>query len=185
MRYLICCFFVCSTQLYSQGFGSTKYWLEDLTTIAFSTDSTRFIASGIRILIEPKLGWVQSTSDRNPIENNVFGSGGIGFETNLIGSWVGGQVIVFAPSEIQYSLNSDLRSKGKTINSDGRVKVGIGFGFGLSLMNGIISLGYSTTGVSSTEFFDGNTGIPSSVNSIYLNIQPVSLIKNLFTVIKK
>lgn len=164
------------TRSYSQDLG-TSFWLNDATTVGWTSDSNQIAFAGLRVIVEPKVGAVQSTDDRNPIENNVFGAGGIGFETNLVGALLSAQVMVFAPSEAQFRPESDARGKGLTKNADGRVKTNLGFGVGISMLNGIFAIGYSTTGVSSTQFFEGSQNIPTSIGAWYINIQPVALLK--------
>lgn len=116
--------FVFGTKLYCQSDLFNRFWLSDATTIALTADSSRPYLSELRVIVEPRTGLMHSLDHRNPVVDEAPPTGGIGFETNIVGGLLGLQLVFFLPGQIQFAEEADMRRNGLTRNKDGIVRVG-------------------------------------------------------------
>lgn len=135
--------------------------------------------NGLRIVYEPQIGVLLQTLE-NRFENKPFlNLNKIGFEVNLYDGWISIQLLGIAPGNIQFDDKSPLRINKNTIDTTGKVNVDYGGAVGLSIFDGMISVGFGGIFYDRRDFVNVQNMSKSIFqnNFVYLNLQPVSLVK--------
>jgi hypothetical protein len=163
---------------------STDKWLNDATTITFSTPDERKSwknsFNGLRFIFEPQLGTVMQ-NDEDRFEAQNFGSlERIGLETNIYKGAIALQGLFFYSSQVQLAEENALRANNWLINPSGRVNVDYGIAAGISLFDGVIAIGYGSLFFDKRDFRGdfSQRNTPKLNNGFwYVNIQTISLVK--------
>ena len=163
---------------------STGKWLNDATTITFSTPDERKSwknsFNGLRFIFEPQLGTVMQ-NDEDRFEAQNFGSlERIGLETNIYKGAIALQGLFFYSSQVQLAEENALRANNWLINPSGRVNVDYGIAAGISLFDGVIAIGYGSLFFDKRDFrgdFSQRNTLKLNNGFWYVNIQTISLVK--------
>jgi len=177
-------FFIQAGYAQETGLLSTDKWLNDATTITFSTPDERKTwknsFNGLRFIFEPQLGTVMQ-SDENSFEAQNFGSlERIGLETNIYKGAIALQGLFFYSSEVQLAEENTLRINNSLNDPSGRVNVDYGVALGFSLFDGVVAVGYGSLFYDKKDFrgdFSQRDNPKLNNGFWYINIQTISLVK--------
>ena len=177
-------FFITAGYAQETALLSTDKWLNDATTITFSTPDERKMwknsFNGLRFIFEPQLGTVMQ-SDEDRFEAQNFGSlERLGLETNIYKGAIALQGLFFYSSEVQLDEDNALRTSNSLINPSGRVNVDYGIAAGLSLFDGVVAVGYGSLFYDKRDFrgdFSQRDNPKLNNGFWYINIQTISLVK--------
>jgi len=156
---------------------SSEKWCEDQMTIAFSEKSKkRPHLSGIRLIFEPQLGVVIQPSINKITVQNLQDIPKFALETNLWQGWISFQSGIIYPSTVSFEDNSDLVKYIK--DASGSVTVNFGYSIGITILDGIIALGYGSLQFDRGSYTNEYQG-KLSTDFWYFNIQPTTLLRSL------
>lgn len=160
----------------SAGQDGVSNWCKDSGTYCWFP--TFPFLSGLRIVGEPKFGYVFAGGKAdNRISTEGFGRlNVIGLETNLAGSFLAVQLSVITPGKVTLDEKSPLRTSGRLDNKNGEISVDGGLALGLSLMDGIMTLGYGRVRFDKRDIANPVSGEARN-EYFYLNLQPISSIR--------
>ncbi|MCA9692223.1 MAG: hypothetical protein KC636_21670, partial [Myxococcales bacterium] len=159
---------------------TTQFWCADLMTVCWNEEIFGF--AGLRLLVEPSFSFAVPVQRKgfsfSPV--NIANSVAIGLEINLVGAWLAGQTYIVSPH------STDLTAADGMTTAAAKSKAGIAFG--LSLLNGVVGVGWGLTFWDRTTLPDfaselRNRGAANS-QFIYIAIQPVTALRTAFTAIK-
>jgi hypothetical protein len=157
-------------------------WCEDALTLCRTTQQ-RFL-NGLRFVAEPRLGNIIQTGS-NRIDSGAFdGFSMIGLETDLRGNSLGLQLSLVLPGRVKLDPRSRLVTEKRLMDSKGvvganEVGVNYGLGVGITLLNGILSIGYLRTHFDELDFVGGvkKASGESHKDSVFVNLQPVAALR--------
>ena len=177
-------FFITAGYAQETALLSTDQWLNDATTITFSTpdDRKRWKNSfnGLRLIFEPQLGTVMQ-NDEDGFDAQNFGAlERIGLETNIYKGGIALQGLFFYSSEVQLTEENVLRTNNLTLHPGGQVNVDYGVALGFSFFDGIVAVGYGSLFYDQRDFRGdfSQRDTPKFNNGFwYINIQTISFAK--------
>ncbi|HEY8165365.1 MAG TPA: hypothetical protein VIF83_07400 [Gemmatimonadaceae bacterium] len=158
------------------SFFSTENWCRDTGTICWTAPKGRVAFTGIRFVGEPNTGGLAQTGDNRVETNSLAGIIKAGFEINLYRAVVALQASFIPPARVKLDSDSKLVTSGRLANAERQIGVDYGFTVGLSLINGIIALGYGRLNMDTRRIPDA-TSSESGMNFFFFNIQPISTIR--------
>jgi hypothetical protein len=163
---------------------STDNWLNDATTITFSTPDERKSwknsFNGLRLIFEPQLGTVMQNEEDSFEVQNFEALERIGLETNIYKGAIALQGLFFYSSEVQLAEENTLRANNWLNDPSGRVNVDYGVALGFSLFDGVVAVGYGSLFYDQRDFrgdFSQRYNPKLSNGFWYINIQTISFVK--------
>lgn len=142
-------------------------------TIPFSnTTKTRPYLSGVRMIFEPQLGVVIQPGLNKVAVQQLHDIPKFAAETNIWQGWLSIQAGIIYPSTINFEDDSDILPYLKT----GTVDINYGLSFGVTLLDGIIALGYGVIYFDRSDFSNNYDGRLTG-NYWFFNVQPASLVR--------
>lgn len=156
-------------------------WCGDTGTYCWSQTSPVF--NGVRLLAEPKLGYLMPVGDNKLRTDPFTGAVQLGIEANIYGGIASLQGYYLAPFTAGFDDQSPVYVDGLLANSDKSVDVEVGVGAGVSLFQGVLAIGVVTAHLDSRDFTSGSN-VPSNLLMPYFNFQPVSGARALIQTLK-
>lgn len=157
------------TERKQKGFN-TEAWCADLVTICWDSRMTAF--AGVRFLADLTLGYIVQNGKDRFVTDPFTASAKIGFEINLLQSWIAFQAVFIPGFTSTFDENSQIRQRLPAA-ADGAIIVDFGLGAGASFFDGIVSVGagflkYDTRTVSDSSLGDLGDGF------VYFSFNPVA-----------
>ena len=146
-------------------------WCADSGTWCFNPEGPVF--NGVRIVAEPKLGWVIPTGDDKLKSEFFTGAVQMGIEANVWGGIVAVQGMFLAPFTSSFDSKSPVLLGGGLVDSNGEVGVESGVGGGASFLFGIAGIGVINTHLDRRDFTDPSNAKVDYITP-YVNLQPIS-----------
>lgn len=159
---------------------STAGWLKDDLTLVFS-DKRNYL-SGLRFVFEPLVGAPIQMGDNRIKSELIVASPKLGIETNIYKGWVAIQFVYFTPFQIQFDDQSPVVTQNLIATNDNKVDMDFGIGAGLSLIDGIISIGFGTLYLDQRDFLKSSPQFKERYTKrsfLSLSIQPVSAVRKI------
>ena len=163
------------------GYFSSQHWSADQTTVTFDKD--RVCVSGLRFIFEPNFGSLLQMGENEFDDKNFVNLSKFALETNLFKGWVALQFGVVSPSTIKFDPASPIVKQKSLVGSGDTVKVRGGLTVGFSFLDGWIVTGLGGLSYNKNNFVDCYKGNYHD-GFIFLNLQPVSLIRSAIKAIR-
>lgn len=155
---------------------SAESWCNDSGTLCWADGSAQRSLNGVRFIGEPNLGTVIQGDDNRFESKLLNGLIQAGIEVNAFEGFVSLQATLIPPGSIQLDEDSPLVTSGRLADPERRMKVDIGGTFGISLLDGILALGYGHLRYDTRRIPDVQES-EQGAGFWYVQLQPLSAIR--------